>query len=103
LLNLKSPSKENPETRPPVYRLRPITLPHFLFFKRIDDHVQQYADDDQVAFTAEKILQIVYHAISTSGHYITACKEWCKKDVADKTWTHFKTFFAAEYHDRKEE
>jgi cell division septum initiation protein DivIVA len=78
------------------------TQPIDIFFQRIDDCVQ-YADDGQVAFTAEQILQTAYHAISTSGFYNDACKEWRKKAVVDKTWTNFKTFFAAEYHDLKEQ
>jgi hypothetical protein len=34
---------------------------------------------------------------------IDACKEWRKKTAADNTWATFKTFFAAEYHDMKEQ
>jgi hypothetical protein len=78
------------------------TQPIDIFFQRIDECIQ-YADDGQVAFTAEQILQTVYHAVSTSGYYNEACKEWRKKDPAHKTWTLFKTFFAAEYHDLKEQ
>jgi len=78
------------------------TQPIDVFFQRIDDCVQ-YADDGRVAFTAEQILQTAYHAVSTSGYYNDACKEWRKKTAADKTWNTFKTFFAAEYHNNKEQ
>jgi hypothetical protein len=78
------------------------TQPINIFFQRIDDCVQ-YADDGQVAFTAKQILQMAYHAVSTSGYYNDACKEWRKKAAIDKTWITFKTFFAAEYHDLKEQ
>jgi hypothetical protein len=56
-----------------------------------------------VAFTPDQILQTSYHAISTSGFYKDACKEWRKKPAAEKTWPLFKRFFAAEYHDLKEQ
>ena len=73
-----------------------------VYFKQIDDCIQ-YAVDGQVAFTPDQILQTVYHAVSTSGYYNDPCKEWRKKQVADKTWPAFKRFFAAEYHDLKEQ
>ncbi len=78
------------------------TQPIDVYFQKVDDCVQ-YAADGQVAFTPDQILQTAYHAISTSGHYNEACKEWRKKTVLDKTWQNFKRFFAAEYHDLKEQ
>ena len=73
-----------------------------VFFKRIDDCIQ-YADDGEVPFTPEQILQTAYHAMSTSGHYNDACKIWRKKTAATKTWPLFKPYFAEEYHDLKEQ
>jgi hypothetical protein len=67
------------------------------------DECIQFAVNSQVAFLAEQILQTTYHAMSTSGYYTDACKEWRKKAAVGKTWTTFKTFFAAEYHDMKEQ
>jgi hypothetical protein len=78
------------------------TQPIDMYFQKIDDCVQ-YAADGQVAFTPDQILQTAYHAISTSGHYNDACKEWRKKTPIEKTWQNFKRFFAAEYHDLKEQ
>lgn len=72
------------------------------YYQKIDDCIQ-YAVDGQVAFTPGQILQTVYHAVSTSGYYTEACKEWRKKPIIEKTWTNFKRFFAAEYHDLKEQ
>ncbi len=82
----------------PIDASQPIDV----FFQRIDDSVQ-YAADGQVAYTADQILQTTYHAVSTSGVYTDACKEWRKKATADKTWATFKRFFAAEYHDIREQ
>jgi hypothetical protein len=78
------------------------TQPIDQYFRKIDDCVQ-YAADGQVAFTPDQILQTSYHAVSTSGHYNDACKEWRRKAAIDKTWHNFKRFFAAEYHDLKEQ
>ena len=78
------------------------TQPIDIYFQRIDDSVQ-YAADGKVAFTNEQILQTAYHAISTSGYYTEACKEWRKKPAATKTWVLFKNFFTEEYHDLKEQ
>jgi hypothetical protein len=74
----------------------------YVYFQRVDECIQ-YAVDGQVAFSAEQILQTTYHAASTSGYYTDACKEWRKKAAVDKRWATFKTFFAAEYHDMKEQ
>jgi hypothetical protein len=78
------------------------TQPINVFSHRVDECIQ-YAVDGQVAFSAEQILQTTYHAVSTSGYYTDACKEWRKKNAVDKTWVNFKAFFAAEYHDMKEQ
>jgi hypothetical protein len=78
------------------------TRPIDIYFQTIDECIQ-YAADGQVAFTPDQILQTAYHATSTSGFYNDACKEWRKKPTAEKTWPLFKRFFAAEYHDLKEQ
>ena len=78
------------------------TQPIDIYFRKIDDCVQ-YAADGQVAFTPDQIVQTGYHAISTTGYYNDACKEWRKKASIEKTWLNFKRFFAAEYHDLKEQ
>jgi hypothetical protein len=78
------------------------TQPIDIYFQTIDKCIQ-YATDGQVALTPDQILQTAYHAISTSGYYNNACKEWRKKQANEKTWPLFKRFFAAEYHDLKEQ
>ena len=79
-----------------------VSQPIDVFFQRIDDCVQ-YAADGKVAFTTGQIMQTAYHAVSTSGVYGDACKECRKKPTLDKSWATFKKFFAAEYHDHKEQ
>jgi hypothetical protein len=78
------------------------TQPTDILFQKVDDCVR-YASDGQVAFTTNQILQTAYRAVSTSGYYNDACKEWRKKPPGNKTWENFKPLFAAEYHDLKEQ
>jgi hypothetical protein len=52
---------------------------------------------------SDQILQTTYHAVSTSGYYTEACKEWRRCPTLQKTWALFKTFFASKYHDLKEQ
>ena len=76
------------------------TQPIDIYFKIIDNTVQ-YAADGNVASTTEQILQTTYHAVSTTGYHNEACKEWRHKPEDNKTWVHFKQFFAAKYHNHK--
>ena len=79
-----------------------VDLPIDVYFQKIDECVQ-YAVDGKVAYTLDQILQTAYHAISASGFYNDACKDWRKKPAEQKTWETFKRFFASEYHDLKEQ
>jgi hypothetical protein len=78
------------------------TQPIDVYFQTIDDCVQ-FATDGQVPFTPTQIVQTAYHAVSKSGLYNDACKEWHRKPVANRTWVAFKPFFATEYNDLKEQ
>jgi hypothetical protein len=79
------------------------TQPIDVYFQTIDDCVQ-FATDGQVPFMALQIVhQTAYHAISKSGLYNDACKGWRRKPVANRTWVAFKSFFATEYNDLKEQ
>jgi hypothetical protein len=51
------------------------TQPIDAYFQTIDDCVQ-FATDGQVPFTVLQIVRTTYHAISNSGLYNYACKEW---------------------------
>jgi hypothetical protein len=78
------------------------TRPIDMYFQTIDDCVQ-FATDGQVPFTTNQIVQTAYHAISKSGLYNDACKEWHRRPVANRTWAAFKTFFSNEYNEIKEQ
>jgi hypothetical protein len=78
------------------------TRPIDIYFQIIDDRIQ-FATNGQVPFTPTQIVQTAYHAVSKSGIYNDACKEWQRKPVAERTWATFKTFFANEYNELKEQ
>ena len=78
------------------------SLPMTLFFKRVED-CKAYAEDGAVPYTDNQVLQVAYNHINATGLYMDACKEWRRKQPADKTWLNFKTFFAAEYQEMKEQ
>ena len=82
----------------PIFTSEPIDK----YFKRIDD-CALFATDTNTAFTTEQILPTAYYAITTTGLYTDACKEWRKKPEEQKTWENFKRFFVKEYHDLKEQ
>jgi hypothetical protein len=37
-----------------------------------------------------------------TGHFMSACRRWNKKPAAEKTWTHFKSHFAAAHRQHKQ-
>ena len=78
------------------------TQPIDVYFRRIEDYVT-YSADGGVAISPAQTLNTAYHNISKTGQYNEACKEWHKQAANLKTWANFKQFFAAEYHDLKEQ
>jgi hypothetical protein len=86
------------KTEAPMDTTRPIDI----YFQTIDDCVQ-FATDGQVPFTANQIVQTSYHTVSKSGLYNDACEEWRRCTAANRTWAAFKTLFATEYNDLKEQ
>ena len=68
----------------------------YVFFNIINDGLQ-YDSEANTPFSPEKLLQMAYHAIRSSVIYTIVCKEYNRKQKADKTWANFKTFFALEY------
>ena len=73
-----------------------------VYFRRIDDCLQ-FAVDAKSPFSMQQTLETVYYAISASGLYVDGCKAWRKRNQNTKTWVAFKTFFASEYHDLREQ
>ena len=73
-----------------------------VFFETIEDCVQ-YAEDGKIPISHEQVMQTAYNSVHASGLYNDACKEWRHRVTTLQTWYHFKTFFATEYHDQKEQ
>jgi hypothetical protein len=78
------------------------TQPIAVYFKKIDDALS-FAADANTPWTPAQVLQTAYHAVSSTGSYIEPCKRWRGRNAADRTWPAFKTFFADEYHDLREQ
>jgi hypothetical protein len=79
-----------------------VTQPIDIYFQTIDNSIQ-FTTHGQVPFTPTQVVKTAYHAVSQSGIYNDACREWRRKALVDRTWTHFKAFFATEYNELKEQ
>ena len=67
-------------------------------FQQIDDAVA-YADAGNAPYTKAQILAVAYSTVFATGTFQDDCKIWRGKAEGDKTWTNFKSFFAAAHHD----
>jgi hypothetical protein len=47
-------------------------------------------------------INVGYAKIFTTGQFMSACSRWNEKPAADKTWTHFKSHFAAAHRQHKQ-
>eukprot|EP00957_Ditylum_brightwellii_P096225 7329813-Ditylum_brightwellii.AAC.1 len=54
-------------------------------------------------YTVVQVLSIAYNLVFKTGVYKEACRKWCNKPDADKTWPNFKRHFAAAYTNSLEE
>jgi hypothetical protein len=47
-------------------------------------------------------INVGYAKIFAKGHFMSACRLWNEKPSAEKTWTHFKSHFAAAHRQHKQ-
>jgi hypothetical protein len=47
-------------------------------------------------------INVAYAKIFATGHFMSSCCRWNKKPAAEKTWTHFKSHFAAAHRQHKQ-
>jgi hypothetical protein len=47
-------------------------------------------------------INVGYAKVFATGHFMSACRRWNKKPTAEKTWTHFKSHFAAAHRQHKQ-
>ena len=67
--------------------------PFKTIINQIEDSIK-YAAASKAAYTPSQVLNIAYSSVFQTGMFPEACHEWHRKDVANKTWATFKTYFA---------
>jgi hypothetical protein len=70
-------------------------------FKQIQD-CADYSDAGGVPICPSQQINIGYAKIFSTGHFMSACLHWNEKSTAEKTWTHFKSHFAADHRQHKQ-
>jgi hypothetical protein len=70
-------------------------------FKQIQD-CADYSEAGGVFIGHPQQINIGYAKIFATGHFMSACRRWNDKPTAEKTWTHFKSHFAAAHRQHKQ-
>jgi hypothetical protein len=70
-------------------------------FKQIQD-CAEYSEAGGVLIGHSQQTNIGYAKIFATGHFVSACHRWNEKPSAEKTWTHFKSHFAAAHRQHKQ-
>jgi hypothetical protein len=63
-------------------------------FKQIQDCADYY-EAGGVLIGHPQHINVGYAKIFATGHFMSACRRWNEKPIAEKTWTQFKSQFAA--------
>jgi hypothetical protein len=69
-------------------------------FKQIQDCVD-YSEAGGVLIGHPQQINVGYAKIFASGHFMSACRRWNEKHTIEKTWTQFKSHFAAAHRQHK--
>jgi hypothetical protein len=70
-------------------------------FKQIQD-CANYSESGGVLIGHSQQINVGYAKIFATGHFMSACRRWNEKPTVDKTWTHFKSHFAAAHCQHKQ-
>jgi hypothetical protein len=70
-------------------------------FKQIQD-CDDYSEAGGVLIGHPQQITVGYAKIFATGHFMSACRRWNEKPSAEKTWTHFKSHFAAAHRQHKQ-
>jgi hypothetical protein len=70
-------------------------------FKQIQD-CADYSEAEGVLTGPSQQISVGYANIFATWHFMSACCRWNEKPSADKTWTHFKSHFAAAHREHKQ-
>jgi hypothetical protein len=63
-------------------------------FTQIQD-CADYSEAGGVPIGPSQQINVGYSKIFATGHFMSACRRWNEKPAPEKTWTHFKSHFAA--------
>jgi hypothetical protein len=69
-------------------------------FKQIQD-CADYSEAGGVLIGHPQQINVGYVNIFATGHFMSACRRWNENPPAGKTWTQFKSHFAAAHHQYK--
>jgi hypothetical protein len=70
-------------------------------FKQIQD-CSDYSEAGGVLIDHPQQINVEYATIFATGHFMSAFRRWNEKPSAEKTWTHFKSHFAADHRQHKQ-
>jgi hypothetical protein len=70
-------------------------------FKQIQDYAD-YSEAGGVLIGHPQQIKVGYAKIFATGHFMITCRRWNEKPAAEKTWTHFKSHFAAAHRQQKQ-
>jgi hypothetical protein len=70
-------------------------------FKQIQD-CANYSEAGGVLIGHPQQINVGYAKIFATGHFMSACRRWNEKQTIEKTWTHFKSHFAAAHRQHKQ-
>jgi hypothetical protein len=70
-------------------------------FKQIQD-CADYSEAGGVLIGHPQKINVGYAKIFATGHFMSACRRWNEKPLADKTWAQFKAHFSAAHLQHKQ-
>jgi hypothetical protein len=70
-------------------------------FKQIQD-CADYFEAGGVLIGHPQQINVGYAKIFATGHFMSTCRRWNEKPLADKTWAQFKSHFAAAHRQHKQ-
>jgi hypothetical protein len=70
-------------------------------FKQMQD-CADYLEAEGVPISPSQQLNVGYAKIFATRNFMSACRHWNEKLTIEKTWTHFKSHFAAAHHQHKQ-
>jgi hypothetical protein len=71
------------------------------FFEQIQDCTYYY-EAGGILIGHPHQINVVYAKIFTAGHFMSACRLWNEKPLAEEPWAQLKSHFAAAHHQHKQ-